>query len=156
MARITAEEKRQKKEKMDECIVKIFLEEGWSSVTYDRLAKEFNVRKSSIQAYYPSSIMFATALQGVAFPLFIEMLDFTSKEKFIDTWVATYEDQSNHVFREVVEMLLQNILKDGTSPYSRGGVLRLQQHLAQTIGEEEAKSAIKSVLGELIYRKMYD
>ncbi|MGV2987553.1 TetR/AcrR family transcriptional regulator [Vibrio sp. E150_011] len=156
MARITAEEKRQKKERMDECIVKIFLNEGWSSVTYDRLAKEFNVRKSSIQAYYPSSIMFATALQGVIFPLFLEMLDFETKDKFIDSWVSAYEDESNHVFREVVEMLLQNILKDGTSPYSRGGVLRLKQHLAQTIGEGEATSAIKSVFGELVYRKMYD
>lgn len=156
MARITAEEKRKKKEKLDECIVKIFLNEGWSSITYDRLAKEFNVRKSSIQAYYPSSIMFATALQGVAFPIFIEMLDFETKDRFIDSWVSAYEDENNHVFREVVEMLLQNILKDGTSPHARGGVLRLQKHLAQAIGDVEATSAIKSVFGELIYRKMYD
>ncbi|MEZ9701402.1 TetR/AcrR family transcriptional regulator [Vibrio sp. 10N.261.46.E12] len=156
MARITAEERRQKKERMDERIVKIFLNEGWSSVTYDRLAKEFNVRKSSIQAYYPNSIMFATALQGVVFPILLDILDFETKDKFIDSWITAYEDPNNHVFREVIEMLLQNILKDGTSPYSRGGVLRLKQHLAQTIGETEATEAIKSVFGELVFRKMFD
>ncbi|MGR5450845.1 TetR/AcrR family transcriptional regulator [Vibrio sp. PNB22_3_1] len=156
MARITAQEKLQKKEKMDECIVNIFLNEGWSAVTYDRLAKEFSVRKSSIQAYYPSSIMFATALQGIIFPIIVDILDFDSKEKFINSWVTAYEDINNHVFRETIEMLLQNILKDGTSPYSRGGVLKLQHHLALSIGEKEAIDAIKSVFGELIYRKMLD
>ncbi|MGL6258948.1 TetR/AcrR family transcriptional regulator [Vibrio sp. WXL103] len=156
MARITAQEKQEKKQRMDQRIVDIFLNEGWSAVTYDRLAKEFNVRKSSIQAYYPSSIMFATALQGIVFPIVVKTLNFESKQAFIDSWVSAYEDKSNHVFREAVEMLLQNILKDGTSPHSRGGVLKLQNHLAQSIGEEEAIDAIKSALGELIYRKMYD
>lgn len=156
MARITAQERREKKEKMDECIVNIFLNEGWSSVTYDRLAKEFNVRKSSIQAYYPSNVMFATALQGVVFPIVMGLLNFESKDKFIDSWLNAYQDKDNHVFREAVEMLLQNILKDGTSPHSRNGVLRLQHHLSAEIGEEEAIDAVKSVFGELIYRKMYD
>lgn len=156
MARITVQEKQQKKEKLDECIVNIFLNEGWSAVTYDRLAKEFNVRKSSIQAYYPSSIMFATALQGIIFPILVKLLNFSSKEKFIDSWVVAYNDTNNHVFRESIEMLLQNIIKDGTSPYSRGGVLKLQHHLSLSIGEEEAIDAIKCVFGELIYRKMLD
>ena len=155
MAKITAQEKLKKKEKMDECIVQIFLNEGWSAVTYDRLAKEFNTRKSSIQAYYPTNVMFATALQGVVFPIVIKTLNFESKQLFIDSWLTAYQDPTQHVFREAIEMLLQNILKDGTSPHSRGGVLKLQNHLAKSIGEEAAIEAIKSVFGELIYDKMY-
>lgn len=154
MVRITAEEKEKKKQRMDDCIIKIFFNEGWSSVTYDRLAKEFGVRKSSIQAYYPSSIMFASALQGKVFPMIIHLLDFSSKQKFIESWLHAYLDTENHIFREIVEMLLHNILKDGTSPYSRGGVLKLQTHLAQSIGEEAAIEAIKAVFGEMIYHKM--
>ncbi|WP_240645433.1 TetR/AcrR family transcriptional regulator [Vibrio mediterranei] len=139
---------------MDDKIFSIFINEGWGSVTYDRLAKEFSVRKSSIQAYYPSSIMFATALQGKVFPLVIPLLDFSTKQGFIDSWLKAYKDEEQHLFKEVVEMLFDNILKDGTSPHSRGSVLRLQQILAQNIGEDDAKMAIKIVFGEIIYLKM--
>lgn len=155
MARITAEEKARKKQAMDDKIVSIFMTEGWASVTYDRLAKEFNTRKSSIQAYYPSNIMFATALQGKVMPMVIPLLDFTTKQSFVDSWLTAYEDENEHVFREVVIMLMDNIHKDGTSPYSRGAVLRLQQQLALSIGEQEAVSAIKTIFGEITYRKMF-
>ncbi|EDL54097.1 hypothetical protein VSAK1_21394 [Vibrio mediterranei AK1] len=154
MAKISAEEKAKKKQSMDDKIFSIFINEGWGSVTYDRLAKEFSVRKSSIQAYYPSSIMFATALQGKVFPLVIPLLDFSTKQGFIDSWLKAYKDEEQHLFKEVVEMLFDNILKDGTSPHSRGSVLRLQQILAQNIGEDDAKMAIRIVFGEIIYLKM--
>ncbi|NUW75552.1 TetR/AcrR family transcriptional regulator [Vibrio mediterranei] len=154
MAKISAEEKAKKKQSMDDKIFSIFINEGWGSVTYDRLAKEFSVRKSSIQAYYPSNIMFATALQGKVFPLVIPLLDFSTKQGFIDSWLKAYKDEEQHLFKEVVEMLFDNILKDGTSPHSRGSVLRLQQILAQNIGEDDAKMAIKIVFGEIIYLKM--
>ncbi|OIN26982.1 hypothetical protein [Vibrio barjaei] len=154
MAKISAEEKAKKKQSMDDKIFSIFINEGWGAVTYDRLAKEFNVRKSSIQAYYPSNIMFATALQGKVFPLVIPLLDFSTKQGFIDSWLIAYKDEEQHLFKEVVEMLFDNIMKDGTSPHSRGSVLRLQQILAQNIGEDDAKMAIKIVFGEIIYIKM--
>ncbi|OBU41668.1 hypothetical protein CTM76_17005 [Photobacterium phosphoreum] len=156
MARITAKERVQKKQNLDNMVISIFMNEGWDSVTYDRLAKEFNVRKSSIQAYYPSSIMFATALQGKIFPLIIPLLNFTTKQAFIDSWIKAYENKEQHIFKEVVKMLLANILKDGTSPYSRGSVLNLQKILAKNIGNKDAEDAIKMVFGEIIYMKMHN
>lgn len=154
MARITAEERAQKKQKLDDMIMTIFMNEGWNSVTYDRLAKEFNVRKSSIQAYYPHSIMFATALQGKLFPLITPLLDFTTKEAFILSWSKAYRDETQSVFKDVMEMLLDNILKDGTSPYSKGAVLKLQQMLSKNTGEQEAEAAMKIIFGEMVYSKM--
>lgn len=156
MAKITAEERAQKKQNLDSMVISIFMNEGWDFVTYDRLAKEFNVRKSSIQAYYPSSIMFATALQGKIFPLIVPLLNFTTKQAFIDSWIKAYKDEEQHIFKEVVKMLLANILKDGTSPYSRGSVLNLQEMLAKNIGNKDAEGAIKMVFGEVIYMKMHD
>lgn len=155
MARITAEQKAAKRKSMDEKILSIFMNEGWGAVTYDRLAKEFNVRKSSIQAYYTSSTMFATALQGKVFPLIVPLLDFSTKQAFIDSWMKAYRDEGEHVFKEVMKMLLDNILKDGTSQFSREAVLRLQHMLSHKIGDEEAQSAIKVVFGEMIYCKMH-
>ena len=148
MARITAEEKEQKKKMMDELIFQIFLSEGWEAVTYDRLAKELNVRKSSIQSYYAKNIMFATALQGRVFPVVLEKLDFSSKEAFISSWLSAYHDDESHIFKEVVKMLLHNIIKNGTSPYSKGAILRLQNMLGQNIGATEADQAIVKILPE--------
>ncbi|MGF1866181.1 TetR/AcrR family transcriptional regulator [Enterovibrio norvegicus] len=154
MARITAEQKEQKKQMMDELIFQIFISEGWEAITYDRLAKELNVRKSSIQSYYSKNIMFATALQGRVFPVVIEKLDFNSKDAFINSWLAAYHDEESHIFREVVKMLLHNIIKNGTSPYSKGAILRLQNMLGQSIGPLDADRAIKIVLGETLYSQM--
>lgn len=154
MARITAEERAQKKQKLDDMVISIFMNEGWDSVTYDRLAKEFKVRKSSIQAYYPNSVMFATALQGKIFPLVVPLLNFTTKQAFIDSWIQAYKDEDQHIFKEVMKMLLDNILKDGTSPYSRGAVFKLQEMLAKNIGSQDAEDAMKMVFGEMIYTKM--
>ena len=154
MARITAEERAQKKQNLDDMVISIFMNEGWDFVTYDRLAKEFNVRKSSIQAYYPNSVMFATALQGKIFPLVVPLLNFTTKQAFIDSWIQAYKDEEQHIFKEVMKMLLDNILKDGTSPYSRGAVFKLQEMLAKNIGSKDAEDAIKMVFGEMIYTKM--
>ncbi|WP_234496607.1 TetR/AcrR family transcriptional regulator [Vibrio maritimus] len=155
MARISAEERAKKKLILDGLVLSIFLEEGWGAVTYDRLAKEFGVSKSSIQNYYPSSIMFATALQGKVLPMVLPLLNFSSEEKFVSSWICAYEDEQHHVFREVVEMLIDNILKDGTSPYSRGGALKLEEMLAKNTDESSAKRAMKTVFGEVIYRKMF-
>ena len=154
MARITTEEKEQKKKMMDELIFQLFLSEGWEAVTYDRLAKELNLRKSSIQSYYPKSIAFATALQGRIFPIVIQKLNFKSKQQFIESWLAAYSDEQCHIFKEVVKMLLNNIIKSSTSPHSLKAIMRLQNLLAQNIGEEEAGKTIKIVLGETLYIQM--
>ncbi|MCG3885114.1 TetR/AcrR family transcriptional regulator [Photobacterium leiognathi] len=154
MARISAQEKEQKKAMMDEHIYQLFIKEGWDSVTYDRLAKDLNLRKSSIQAYYEKSIMFATALQGRVFPVVIQKLDFSSKEAFIESWVRAFHDENCHIFRDIVKMLLQDIIKTGSSIHSKGAVLRIEQMLAQSIGEEEAKICIKRVFGETLYSQM--
>ncbi|MGF1768144.1 TetR/AcrR family transcriptional regulator [Enterovibrio makurazakiensis] len=139
---------------MDELIFQIFLAEGWEAITYDRLAKELNVRKSSIQSYYPKNVMFATALQGRVFPVVIEKLDFSSKDGFIQSWLLAYHDEESHIFKEVVKMLLHNIIKNGTSPYSRSAIMKLQHILGKNIGEEGADHAIKMVLGATLYSQM--
>ena len=151
MARITVKEKEHKKAMMDEIIHQLFIREGWEAVTYDRLAKELDMRKSSIQSYYSKNILFASALQGRIFPVVIQKLDFTSKEAFIETWLKSFHDKECHVFRDTIKMLLQNIIKTGTSPYTKGAVMKLQSLLTQKIGEKEATYAIKWVLGETLF-----
>ncbi len=79
--------------------------------------------------------------------------DFSSKEAFIDSWVGAFHDENCHIFRDIVKMLLQNIIKTGTSIHSKGAVLRIEQMFAQSIGEA-AKISIKRVFGETLYSQM--
>lgn len=155
MARISAEERERKKKAMDAIIFQIFMTEGWDAVTYDRLAKELGVGKSSIQRYYDNKIMFATALQGKVFPLAVQRLDFSSSDAFVQSWMKAYNDQDSHVFREVVRMLMTNIMNHGTSPHSRGAVMKIVAILAENIGEEKAEETIKVVLGHTIFSYMF-
>lgn len=155
MARITAEEREQKKKMMDEYIYNLFVTEGWDAITYDRLAKDLNIGKSSVQRYYENKMLFATALQGRIFPEVIRQLDFTSKDRFIESWISAYHNQSSLIFREAVRMLMTNIMTASTSPYSRNAVNRLESMLSANIGEEEANLSIKIALGTIAYSYMH-
>ncbi|MFS1982631.1 hypothetical protein BCU00_001780 [Vibrio breoganii] len=44
MARITAEERARKLNAFNDYIYKLFIKEGWSVVTYDRITKDFGLR----------------------------------------------------------------------------------------------------------------
>jgi|GEM_PF-3109235 len=154
MARISAEERERKKKAMDAIVFQIFMTEGWDHVTYDRLAKETGMGKSSVQRYYESKMMFATALQGKVFPLAVQKLNFTSSDAFIESWDRALHDPESHVFREVVRMLMTNIMNLGTSQHSRTAVMKIVQMLAQSIGEEKAQQSVQMVLGRTIFSYM--
>jgi hypothetical protein len=53
-------------------------------------------------------------------------------------------------------MLLENIIKDGSSPYSRGAIVNIHHLLEQNMTKEEAETAIKSVFGEMMYKKIFN
>ncbi|MDD9194460.1 TetR/AcrR family transcriptional regulator [Aliivibrio sp. S3MY1] len=147
MARITTEERERKKAQYDALILSIFLEEGWDAITYDRLAKDLGIGKSSVQRYYENRMLFATALQGKLMPMALRRLDMTSKEAFIDSWELAINDDQDHVFREIVRMLMTNILHVGTSKATAMAVNRLISVLSTSIGENEAVEAVKASLG---------
>ncbi|MGF1698207.1 TetR family transcriptional regulator [Vibrio lamellibrachiae] len=156
MARITVAEREQKKQMMDDLIFRLFMTEGWEVVTYDRLAKELGMGKSSIQRYYESKNMFMTALQGKVFPLAMQKLDFSTSEAFINSWVKAYHDEDSHVFREVVRMLMDNIMSSGTAPQAKAAIYRMIQQLENIMPHQEAEDTMKMVLGCTVYAFLED
>lgn len=146
MARITVEQKQKNKRAYDEIIVKLFLEEGWKSITYDRLTKELGLpKKSSLQSYYPSSAHFIEALRGKMFPLAVESLDFRSYDAFVDSWVSALEQQST--FRELVMMMVNHMVNHPDSDLGFIGYHRFLNQLEVHLDKETALSAIEKVLG---------
>ncbi|MGR6862950.1 TetR/AcrR family transcriptional regulator [Aliivibrio salmonicida] len=154
MARITTEERERKKTQYDALILSIFLDEGWDAITYDRLAKDLGIGKSSVQRYYENRMLFATALQGKLMPIALRRLDMTTKDAFIGSWELAISDDKDHVFREIVRMLMTNILHVETSKATVMAVNRLISVLSTHIGRADATEAVKIVLGSTMFMYM--
>ena len=149
MARISQEEKEQNQAHYDAVIFELFITEGWEAVTLDRVAKECGIRKSTLQGYYKNKDQFAYALQGKIFPMFAGKLDFQSAERFKASWRTLHSE--DRVFREVVLMLIDNIVSRGGSEGTRGAIIRLVHVLSVNITEEAAEQAVKEALGETLF-----
>ena len=145
MAKITAQEKERKKAILDAHIYEVFINEGWDALSYERIAKDFGTRKSSIQRYYEKRLDFGIALQGKIFPIIVDLLDFTDEARFIASWVKALENQT---FREVNKLLIENATGSGTG--GRIGVSKLLNKMKATMSNDEANAALKTCLGESV------
>lgn len=147
MARISAADREANKRAYDALIFEIFTTEGWENVTYDRLSKDLNVRKSTLQGYYPTSKHFGTAIHGKVLPMLMQQLDITSKEGFIKTWNdALYSKQFNMIIR----MFVQSALSPDTNAGARQGINNLTRLLSEHMERSEAEAVIKTVLGDSV------
>jgi hypothetical protein len=148
MARISASEREANKRTYDELIFDIFTNEGWDSITYDRLSKDLSVRKSTLQGYYPSRAHFGTALQGKVLPQLLESLDLSSRESFIDSWdKALLQPQ----FSMVIRLFLENSLTPDTNSSARNGSNNLVRLLQGSMNREEAENLVQMVYGRSIF-----
>ncbi|GAD80177.1 hypothetical protein [Vibrio ezurae] len=152
MARITQQQKEENKANYNALIVKIFLAEGWSSVTYDRLAKETGLRKSTLQGYYPSNSDFAVALKGKIFPIIAATLDFSSKDTFIQSWERGL---SQTEFSMVIRMFIANAAMKESHPQTKAGVTKLIELVAHKLPEENALQLIDSVMGTSVIKLLF-
>ncbi len=153
MARITQQKKEENLAKYNALIMKIFLAEGWESVTYDRLAKETGLRKSTLQGYYPSNREFAMALQGKILPIVMSCLDFSSREAFIQSWEQGLTEKE---FSMVIRMFVANAAKTESNPSTQRGVLKLIEIVSEHLPNENAREIIDLVMGKSVMTLLFD
>ncbi|MEZ9411037.1 TetR family transcriptional regulator [Vibrio lentus] len=145
MARVSAEEIQRKRKMYDECILNLFLTEGWDAVTYDRIAKEMGITKSSLQRYYANKMQFAYALEGQVFQQATKLLDFTDRGSFLDSWKKSLNE--NQIFRECLHIIMTNALAPVSATATTKAVTRLTGVLANNIGKVEAQDTVDLALG---------
>ncbi|USE34352.1 TetR/AcrR family transcriptional regulator [Endozoicomonas sp. SCSIO W0465] len=75
MAKISSEERARRQQSYDAVILNIFMTESWEAITYDRLSRELDISKSTLQRYYPSRMHFVSALEGNVMPIVARNLD---------------------------------------------------------------------------------
>ncbi|PKF50648.1 TetR family transcriptional regulator [Enterovibrio nigricans] len=153
MGRITAQEKESNKAKYDAIIFDLFINEGWRAVTLDRVAKECGIRKSTLQGYYKSKEHFAYALQGRTYPLFVEQLNFTSQDLFVESWCELLD--RSRIFREVVAMLLDNLVHKGGGQGVRQALQRITNQLAKSMTLDDANKTIHHVFGATLFNNSF-
>ena len=152
MARVSAEEIQRKRKMYDECILNLFLTEGWDAVTYDRIAKEMGITKSSLQRYYANKMQFAYALEGQVFQQATKLLDFTDRSSFLDSWKQSLND--NQIFRECLHIIMTNALAPVSAAATTKAVTRLTGVLANNIGKVEAQDTVDLALGRSLISYM--
>ena len=149
MARITPEQRKANTEKYNAIIVKLFLANGWNSVTYDNIAKIAGVRKSTLQGYYPSNKDFGTALKGRIFPIFISHLDFTDEQSLIGSWNIALDIKE---FRMVISMFIANSASLEPSSLTIKGMQGLISMFAEHFGIERATAVAEVLLGKTVLK----
>ena len=152
MARVSAEEIQRKRKMYDECILNLFLTEGWDAVTYDRIAKEMGITKSSLQRYYANKMQFAYALEGQVFQQATKLLDFTDRSSFLDSWKHSLNE--NQIFRECLHIIMTNALAPVSAAATTKAVTRLTGVLANNIGKVEAQDTVDLALGRSLISYM--
>ncbi|KEI71357.1 TetR/AcrR family transcriptional regulator [Endozoicomonas elysicola] len=145
MAKISSEERARRKQMYDAVILNIFMTESWEAITYDRLARELTISKSTLQRYYPSRMHFVTALQGKVMPIVARNLDFSSSQLFISSWESALRNDLH--FRNVVRMFIDNLMSRSPHPSTQGAMMRLLDQLQTVTSDEDAHKTLKIALG---------
>ncbi|AYO17471.1 hypothetical protein D0812_24210 [Vibrio owensii] len=144
MARISREKWQENLETYNALILKIFLDEGWDHVTYDRLSKETGLRKSTLQGYYPSNKEFENAINGKILPIVLQHLSFESKDKLVDSW---RESLSSKQFRMIMRMFVMHASKSGEEGSGKLGVQGLISLVQHKLPEEDALLLVQHLFG---------
>lgn len=147
MARITKEQRENNLTSFNELILNIFLNEGWDSVTYDRLAKETGLRKSTLQGYYPSNKDFAIAINGRVLPIIQKKLNFSSKETLVDSWIAGLADKQ---FKIVMRMLIAESVREESASSTHKGISNMIKLIEHHLPNESGQHILESLLGKTI------
>jgi hypothetical protein len=134
MARISKAQWEENFAAYNSIILKIFLNEGWENVTYDRLSKETGLRKSTLQGYYPSNNDFEIAIKDKVIPIILKHLDFSSKDQLVASWKTAL---GSIEFKMVVRMLILQAHKKGANSSGRVRVISLTKLISKKLPNED-------------------
>ena len=147
MSRITKQQKEENYQKLNSVILDIFLAEGWSKVTYDRISKVTGLRKSTLQGYYPSNNDFLVALKGNLRGIMLNELDFASRRKLISSWEEALNKKE---FNFVVEMFISHCVSSEATPIAHQAMESFHQAIAKALPNENTSDIMVQLFGHAV------
>ncbi|PSU36224.1 hypothetical protein [Photobacterium lutimaris] len=137
MARISAKERQEKLEFINQKIFELFLREGFGSLTFYNIAEETGIRQSTLQSYHKTHTI-PEALTGKVAPYFMSKLDMSNLSAFRDSWMTALNDSG---FRNILSLLVGHITTaDNLGELAGKGLLGLIAAIEAELGEEGRKS----------------
>ncbi|CAH6857003.1 Transcriptional regulator LuxT [Vibrio chagasii] len=102
MSRITKIQKLENQKHYDKIVLNLFLAEGHEALTYARIAQEIGISLTTLQGYYPTTRAIRSVLHQPMLSLFMECLDFSSEEAFIQSWENALDTER---FQYVIKLM---------------------------------------------------
>jgi len=144
MARISKQERQKKLEFINEQIWNLFLEKGWSEITYYNVSLKTGMRQSSLQAYHKNANSFGEALKGRAFPYFMDKIELTSIEVLEQSWNNGLKDAG---FRNIIWLLIGHVTEsEQINTFAHKGLLRLLALVRNELGDD-GYATIEKLIG---------
>ncbi|MBC7005674.1 hypothetical protein BIZ37_24250 [Photobacterium sp. BZF1] len=153
MGRITKEQKEKNYHKINSIILAVFLDEGWTSITYDRIARETGLRKSTLQGYYPTNSDFLLGIRGHLHDLMIEKLDFSSKESLITSWNNALKSKG---FNYTIDMFINHVVSRSPSPMALNALTNMACLLRTHFPKEDSKELMIQLFGNAVVHPLFD
>ncbi|PMM56367.1 hypothetical protein BCT54_21940 [Vibrio splendidus] len=147
MSRIPKQQKEENYQKLNSVILDVFLTEGWSKVTYERISKITGLRKSTLQGYYPSKNDFLAALQGNLKGLILKELDLSNKEELLRSWDRAL---SKTEFSFIIEMLISRCISSEPTPIANQVMKSLYNIIASSLPGEDSSNIMVHILGSAV------
>lgn len=151
MARITRVQRQANKEKYDIGVYELFLDVGWEQLTYERVSKHLNIKKSTLQSYYPSRHDFYAVWRDRQLPRFRSLLKFDSREAFLTSWEKVLEDE---ILSSLVGYAISHaVLDDDTQPkFPFDGTEQLVEFLSRGMSEKESRETVQIAIGMTVLK----
>ncbi len=146
MARITQAQRHANKERYDAEVYELFLDIGWEKLTYERVSKHLNVKKSTLQSYYPSKHDFFEIWRGKHVDKYYEVFDFSSKQAFLASWrVMLDDDFLAKLLKYSIESSIQSssVIQNSFNPI----IQQLADQLSKVMTKEEAIETMQIAIG---------
>ncbi|WP_122082679.1 hypothetical protein [Vibrio coralliirubri] len=147
LSRITKQQKEENYQKLNSVILEIFLSEGWSKVTYDRISKVTGLRKSTLQGYYPSNNDFLIALKGNLRGLMLDQLDFASREHLLASWTQALDKKE---FNFVVEVFISHCISNEPTPIAHQAMTSFHKTIANALPNDDTSEIMVQLFGQAV------
>ncbi|MGV2988126.1 TetR/AcrR family transcriptional regulator [Vibrio sp. E150_011] len=137
MAKATAEQAAQTRQRIVNVALDITIEDGFESATLGNIAKRLSISRSGVNAHFPRREHMAKELAPMIIHLIIEPLNFSSCEAFYDSWI--YAINSNTLFRGAIRAI-------GPIVPSRQGIIDIADRI-QCDDEERRLTTTYTAIG---------
>ncbi|GAL16489.1 transcriptional regulator TetR family [Vibrio astriarenae] len=147
MSRITKLQKEQNYAIINAMVLDLFLKEGWTKVTYDRVSKITGLRKSTLQGYYPTSNDFLIALKSELKGLFLSRLDFSSRERLITSWEKAMNESE---FKNIIDMFISHSVSKEPSLHAHRAMQKLQSIIESALPKTDSREIMVQLFGQAV------